>query len=90
MIEQQKLSRYKDEICNTISNLTFGGFIFGDNLVAGSITEGKYCNTDFKSWSLKSKKASNDYHFQIATYKEQTADVNQWISCLKEKAAVGK
>lgn len=88
MIEQQKLSRYKDEICNTISNLTFGGFIFGDNLVAGSITEGKYCNTDFKSWSLKSKKASNDYHFQIATYKEQTAEVNQWISCLKEKAAV--
>lgn len=41
MIEQQKLTKYKDEICNTISNLTFGGFMFGDNLVAGDVTDGR-------------------------------------------------
>lgn len=88
MIEQQKLTEYKDEICNTISNLTFGGFMFGDNLVAGDVTEGRYCNTDFKAWSLKSKETSNNYHLQIVTHREQTPDMNQWTTRLKEKVAL--
>lgn len=88
MIEQQKLSKYKDEIGNTNRNLTFGGFMFGENLIAGDVTTGKYGNTDFKAWSLKSRKASKDFHFQIATHREQAADVDQWIARLKEKATL--
>lgn len=88
MIEQQKLTRYKGEICNTIRNLTFGGFMFGDNLIAGDVIEGLYCGTKFKAWSLKSQKASTDYHFQIATHREQAADVDQWIGHMKGKAVL--
>ena len=88
MIEQQHLSQYKDEICNTISNLTFGGFIYGDNLEAGDITEGTYCSTDFKAWSLKSKETRNEHHFQIITDREQTPDIAQWITSLKEKTTL--
>lgn len=86
MIEQQELTEYKDEICNTNSHLTFGGIMSGKNLVAGEVTEGRYCNTDFKAWSLKSKMPNNHFHLQIATHREQVSDIRQWQAHLKEKA----
>lgn len=82
MIEQQGLQDYKDEITNKNSNLTFGGYICGDNLLSDCIDEGNYCGTNYKSWTLKSKKSSKHYHFQIVTHIEQTPDINCWKSSL--------
>lgn len=83
MIEQQGVSSYKDKITNLNSNLTFGGIIYGDNMISSVNGEGSFYGTHFKSWSLKNERRSKDYHIIIATHCEQTSTPNKWINNLQ-------
>lgn len=83
MIEQQGVSSFKDQITNHNRNLTFGGMVFGDNLVPSVQGSGVSYGTPYRSWSLKSKRKSVDYHFVIATYREQTETASEWEQHLR-------
>ena len=85
MIEQQELLPYKSEITNMNKNLIFGGFLCGTDMQAGRIGQGKYSDTNYKSWSLISKTAKKRHHIQTITHREQTKDYEQWEKQLYKK-----
>lgn len=83
MIEQQGLSAYADKITNHNRNLTFGGVIYGDNLIPSVKGEGVFYGTPYKSWNLRNKCESSDFHVVIATHREQAATAQAWESALQ-------
>lgn len=93
MIEQQKLERYKDQIVNNISQLTFGAYLTGENLVAAESGQGVYCGTPYKSWSLKSIKPTDMHRISVVTHIRQTETLNEWkreLDSLREKVITSK
>jgi hypothetical protein len=94
MIEQQGLTKYAKSITNNISNLTFGGMLFAENSEQLGTSDGVYCGTPFKAWSIKSKSPLKHHHIILATFKEQTADLGLWKNkldsvCNKVKLSAG-
>lgn len=78
MINQQGLDAFRDDIVNNISNLTFGGYLFGNNLLAAGETAGIYNGTPYKSWMLKSKEPARRHHISISTHIQQTETLRDW------------
>jgi len=92
-INQQGLAAEKGNLYNPLDQLIFGGIMFGENMVANGNGTGKYLNTAYKAWDLKSRNPSknshvivklNDVNCSISTFKN-----NLWqdrtIDLLKEK-----
>jgi len=84
LIEMQDLQEYKDEIYDDIKDRTFGGYVFGEGLVAADTGEGKYQITPFKSWKLKSEKPKKNHKISIATHIEQVETLEEWQTHLFE------
>ena len=84
-IKQQGLEDSADEIFDDLKNRTFGGFLFGDNLIPAGTSDGKYQITPYQSWKLKSNKAKKKHHIQIATHIEQTNTLEEWNKNLDKK-----
>jgi len=57
-VHQQGLDSVKAQIPNPLSNLSFGGSLRGVNMIPDGTTTGRYLNTDFTGWRLKTKKPS--------------------------------
>jgi hypothetical protein len=55
-VKQQGLESVKDQLWNPLKNLTFGGMMTGENMKPAGITSGKYADTEFTGWTLKSVK----------------------------------
>jgi hypothetical protein len=83
-VKQQKMESVKDQMMNPLSNLTFGGFMTGDNLKPGGTYLGNYQNTDFKGFSLSSIKPSRKHSLELHLNTSQK-DFNSWISDLKNQ-----
>lgn len=77
-VAQQGMDSVKKEMFNPLSNLTFGGMLWGDNLQYSGTSQGEYAGTDFKSWCMKSVKPARSHQLFIALNTEQTADINRW------------
>lgn len=93
MIEQQGLAPYKDQIVNNISQLTFGAYLIGDNLVAAETNQGVYCGTPYKSWSLKSVTPATTHRVSVITHIRQAETLGEWIQELdnqREKVIASK
>jgi hypothetical protein len=83
-VQQQGLSAVKQEMFNPLKNLTFGGFMQGENMIpAGSFT-GKYIDTDYKGWKLQSKHASRSHNINLYLYTCQTQTLADWQSGLQK------
>ena len=83
-VKQQKMESVKDQMLNPLANLTFGGFMTGDNLKSDRTYSGTYQNTDFKGFSLSSIKPSKKQTLQIHLYTNQSDD-NSWNAGLKNQ-----
>ena len=83
MINQQGVSAYEDKITNHNRDLTFGGMVYGKNLIPSTHAEGIYYGTPYQSWSLKNKRKAHDYHIVIATHREQTPTTEEWENNLQ-------
>lgn len=84
-VNQQQLDAVKDSLFNPLENLTFGGLMWGENLVQGETSEGKYLQTAFKSWSLKSKKSAKNHHLKIALNTGQFDALDEWKAALENR-----
>jgi len=78
LIKQQGLEGSKDIITDDIKNRTFGGLLLGKDFVAAGTDSGKYIVTPYKSWILKSKKASLEHRLLIATQIDQAETIEKW------------
>ncbi|MFV8374500.1 DUF5703 domain-containing protein [Flavobacterium sp. LB1P62] len=83
-VKQQKMESVKDQMLNPLANLTFGGFMTGDNLKPDGTYLGNYQNTDFKGFSLSSVKASKKQALEIHLQTSQN-DINSWNKDLKNQ-----
>ena len=78
LVEQQGLRDYKNEIFDDIQNRTFGGYVYGDNLIPAGTSEGEYQITPYKSWLLKSVNARKEHNIYIATHIKQDENLEDW------------
>ena len=74
-VKLQGLDDVKNELYNPVKNNTFGGFLTGDNMVPDGNTSGRYIDTDFKGWSLKSKTPVQEQNISVYLYTNQTATI---------------
>ncbi|WP_281298064.1 DUF5703 domain-containing protein [Flavobacterium limnophilum] len=88
-VKQQKMESVEDEMMNPIVDLTFGGFMKGDNLIPVGNYLGKYQDTDFRGFSLSSIKPSKKQSVEIYLNTSQF-DFNTWNNGLKILIAANK
>ncbi|HEY5368515.1 MAG TPA: DUF5703 domain-containing protein [Hanamia sp.] len=81
-VTEQGMDSVKDSLYNPLINRCFGGAFSGKNFIAAGTYEGVYTNTDFKGWTLKSKKAAKIQSLEIYLYTAQVADLELWKSSL--------
>jgi len=77
-VEQQGLTGVKDEMWNPLKNLTFGGLMTGEGLKAAGTGSGRYAQTDFRSWHLKSQLARRKHHLKLILHTAQTKSLEDW------------
>ncbi|ADY51061.1 hypothetical protein Pedsa_0479 [Pseudopedobacter saltans DSM 12145] len=82
VVKQQGLEDIKSQLDNPIKNLTFGGIMEADNMQSGNISTGKYQNTTFRSWELKSIKATKEFQINIQLHTQQTSSISTWKQSL--------
>lgn len=88
-VKQQKMESVKDQILNPIANLTFGGFMTGENLKPNGTYLGKYQSTDFKGYNLSSIKPSKKHSLQLYLNTSQS-DLDTWKNELNNQISSNK
>lgn len=78
VVAQQGMENVKSQMMNPLKHLTFGGYLFGDNLEYAGTTDNIYAGTDYRAWNFRSSKVSRKEQFCIVLHTEQTATVEQW------------
>ena len=78
VVAQQGMENVKSQMMNPLKHLTFGGYLFGDNLEYTGTTDNIYAGTDYRAWNFRSSKASRKEQFCIVLHTEQTTTVEQW------------
>src|SRR5690606_22857913 len=81
-VNQQGLDSVKHTLYNPLRQLKFGGRLWGKNLQPTETLVGKYMDTEFKGWVLKSKQAASNHSFQVALHIDQQPSISQWYSGL--------
>lgn len=88
-VKQQKMESVEEEMMNPIVDLTFGGFMKGDNLKPIGNYNGKYQDTDFRGFSLSSIKPSKKQSVEIYLNTSQF-DYTTWNNGLQSLIALNK
>jgi hypothetical protein len=89
-VHQQGMDSVKSQMFNPIKNLTFGGLMQGTNMEQAGTTEGKYLDTEFRGWKLKSKSPSKNHKIEIVLYTNQTNTIEDWKKGLEKVKADAK
>ena len=83
-VRLQGLDAVKDQLFNPVKSNTFGGIMLGTNMTASGNTKGKYVDSDFSGWKLRSKSPSRKHEITICLYTKQTNTIEEWKSGLKQ------
>lgn len=83
-VEQQGMDIVKDQLYNPLKDLISGGIVWGNNLKYSHTGTDIYADTDYKYWSLKSKKPAYKHRIYIALNTEQSERTDKWKYNLKE------
>jgi len=86
-VKLQGLEGVKSELYNPLKNNTYGGVMSGSDMIAAGNTSGKYVDTDYKGWSLKSKKPVRKQSIEVSLYTRQTATLGEWQDGLAKVVA---
>ncbi|TDD97810.1 DUF5703 domain-containing protein [Flavobacterium cellulosilyticum] len=86
VVKQQKMESVKDQMMNPLANLTFGGFMMGDNLKPDGTYLESYQNTDFKGFRLSSRKPMKKQSLELHLYTNQSS-IKEWNSGLKNQVS---
>lgn len=83
-VDQQQLGQIKNSLWNPLRLLTFGGYMKGDDMVADSVCTGRYVDTNFKGFRLKSRYPKRQHKLNIVLHTAQTETLDQWLQTLSE------
>lgn len=93
VVKQQGMQAVKEQLYNPIKQLAFGGLFSGKNFISAGTDTGKYAQTDFKSWKLKSKTAAKQHALQLTLHNAQVNDITVWkqsLDSLQQKVKADK
>lgn len=83
-VKEQGLDSVKNELFDPLKNLTFGGFVQGKNMIADNTSMGKYLNTPYRAWALKTKHKSKKIEVQIGLCTGQYIYQSLWNESLNQ------
>lgn len=83
-VNQQSLASVKQALLNPLKNLTFGGLMRGENMESAGTTTGKYVNTAFKAWKLRSRSPQRSHKIEIMLHVDQTPSLEEWEKGLQK------
>ncbi len=86
-VKTQGMERVKGQLFNPLHNLTFGGKMMGNNLVIAGNYAGKYADTEYQGWLLKSKSSAQKHEVKIVLHGAQTPTLDAWKDLLQELIA---
>ncbi len=86
-VKLQGLDSIKPKLFNPLKNNTYGGLMLGADMIPAGNTLGKYVDTDYKGWSLKSKKAVHKQNIELILFTRQTESINEWKDGLDKVVA---
>jgi len=92
-VHLQGLDNVKSELFNPIRDLTYGGEMQGGGMVADGTNRGRYVDTDFEGWSLKSKTPTRKQDVKIVLFTKQATSVEEWkkeLVKVEEEASVNE
>lgn len=83
-VEVEELNDIKSQLWNPIENRTFGGLIVAEGMVPAGTSQGRYVDTDFKAWQLKTSKPTRHQDITIYMHTEQAKTLDDWYDNLQE------
>ncbi len=83
-VKLQQLDAVKNQLYNPLKNLTFGGIMLSDNMVAAGNSKGRYVDTDFEGWKMVSKTPAKKQELTICLFTRQTETLADWQSGLNQ------
>jgi hypothetical protein len=89
-VSLQGLDNVKDQLYNPIKNNTYGGVLSGEDMVPAGNTSGKYVETEFKGWTLQSRKPVQKQNIELCLFTKQTATLDEWKNGLAQVVADAK
>lgn len=79
VVAQQGMTAVKDSMFNPLQGLISGGILQGQKFVAAGERVGKYMDTDFKAWLLKSERPARRHQLQATLHVQQVDAPSQWL-----------
>lgn len=83
-VEQQQLEAIKKQLWNPLKYLTFGGYMKGDGMISDKTCTGRYIDTSFKGFRLKSKSPARIYRLNVMFHTAQTETLDEWLKGLNK------
>jgi hypothetical protein len=83
-VKQQGLDSVKSQLFNPLDHLVFGGSMSGNRMKPAGTYSGRYINTDFMGWKLKSAAPSKSHGLQLYLHVDKAETVEQWRKGLRE------
>ena len=85
-VREQGLDAVRSKLFNPLYELTFGGLMEGAGMEPGGTYKGRYANTDFEGWRLKSKGAERSHEITLYFHTAQTPTLDEWQRGLEQVA----
>jgi hypothetical protein len=82
-VKQQGLDSVKDLLFNPLEHLTFGGIIEAKGFQPTETHLGTYNHTDYKTWTLQSRKPLKKWNLTIKLHTAQTKTLAEWLQAAK-------
>ncbi|NGM64539.1 DUF5703 domain-containing protein [Sphingobacterium sp. SGR-19] len=78
VVRQQGMETVKDSLYNPLTDLVSGGVLQGKNFHFIEERFGKYMETNYKAWVLKSKKPARKHDLQVSLHVAGPVSVAEW------------
>lgn len=83
-VQQQGLQTVKSQLWNPLLGLTSGGTMWGEHMQPAGTVSGKYINTPYTGWQLKSVRPAKQHLINILLHTDQTPSYDAWYSGLQK------
>ncbi|WP_179413457.1 DUF5703 domain-containing protein [Mucilaginibacter sp. E4BP6] len=77
-VREQGLESVKSQLFNPLHNLIFGGMLSGEGMIPAGTYSGKYMNTDFEGWILKSDKGKSKQELEVCLNTTYASSAKIW------------
>ncbi len=81
--KQQGMDAVKDQLFNPLKDLIFGGALLGHNFVQAGNTRGRYIDTDYNGFTIRSKVPSKNHKLNIVLHTQHTPSTEVWNAGLQ-------